>query len=442
MKKVLLVAYYFPPLGWSGVQRTLKFVKYLRNFGWEPIVVTVNKTTFSILDETLNIEIPKGVKIIRIDDLKLKDYTDNIKEKMLLNVEASFNLVSDKCLLSRYENEIEKTLEKLRNLILFPDGNAIWADSVIKKISEKLILKDIDLVYTTSGPYSSHIIGNYLKSQYKIPWVADFRDEWTNNPYLGIDSNLRYEMEKNIENNILINCDKILTATSGLKQNYINNFKINKNKIEVITNGYDEDDFTNIIERKKSNKFIITHNGSFYSSINPYSFIIALNNLLSKRKIDISNLEVQFIGNIENKIKTEIKAIDKFDIVNFKGYLPHKKSLQLCSESSVLLLIVGEGEKVKSVYTGKVFEYLRFKKAILALSPKKSLIEELLAKTGCGSNVEYSDIKGIENLILRYYEMWKNDKTLIVNENEIKNYERQKLTEKLSKCFNDVIVNK
>ena len=166
MRKVLIIAYYFPPLGWSGVQRTLKFVKYLRDFGWEPIVVTVGKTKFSILDETLLDEIPKEIEVIRIDDVVLKDLTELMKKEIYKFNEASLELISDNKLIKLYEAEIEKKFSELRDLVLVPDGNSIWANNVVREIENRIDFNHIDIIYTTSGPYSAHVVGNYIKKLY------------------------------------------------------------------------------------------------------------------------------------------------------------------------------------------------------------------------------------------------------------------------------------
>lgn len=439
MKKVLIIAYYFPPLGWSGVQRTVKFVKYLREFNWQPIVITVGKTTFSILDESLGDEIPEDIKIIRIDDMKLKTFTDRIKSEVKEYVKASFDIISDKNLLNRYEAQIEQNLEALRNLLLLPDGNAIWANNVIKELNKKINIDDMDIVYTTSSPYSAHLVGYYLKNNHNKAWVADFRDEWTNNPYYNNEFNIRYEVEKNIEKEILSNCDKVITISELAKNNYINSFKLDENKIKVITNGYDEEDFKLIYKSQTHSKFTIVHSGSFYSVRNPYTFINAINDLIEEKRLEVSDIIIEFIGEIDKKIKDKIMYIDKFHIIKIYNYTSHKESLELCTNANLLLLVIGQDEKVKSVYTGKIFEYLRLKKPILSLSPKESLVEELLNRTGCGFNVEYNDIESIQNVVLKYYNDWKNNKQLVVNEDEIKKYERKNLTKKLSQVFNSLL---
>jgi glycosyltransferase involved in cell wall biosynthesis len=283
MKKVLIIAYYFPPLGWSGVQRTLKFVKYLRKFGWEPVVVTVGETKFSILDETLVNEIPKGVQVIKIDDVKFKHVTDNAKQILKSYTECISNTILDSDLKQKYEEAIEQKISELRDLLLIPDGNAIWANNVIKSINIKIDLKDINVIYTTSAPYSSHLIGQHIKEKYNIPWVADFRDEWINNAdYIIDEETLDFEIQKYMENTVVEKCDKIITTTPYASQNFVDRYNLNDKKVYTITNGYDEEDFYKIKENKKNNKFTIIHNGSCYLNRSPQTFFKAVRNLIER----------------------------------------------------------------------------------------------------------------------------------------------------------------
>lgn len=445
MRKVLVIAYYFPPLGWSGVQRTLKFAKYLRDFDWEPIVVTVGKTKFSILDESLEDELPKDINIIRIDDIVLKDVTDVMKRQMKGYIEASMNFISDENLKQLYEEEIEKIFSELRDLLLIPDGNAIWANNVIKTIRNKIDFNKIDVVYTTSGPYSAHIIGEHIKREYSIPWIADFRDQWINNPYIDNDKNsLRYKIEKNMEKSVVLNCDRLITTTPIITENYITTYKIEKNKVITITNGYDEEDFKNIKSKKQNNKFTIVHNGSFYLKRNPYTVARVIKKLVENDIIDEKKIEIILNGNNDYNIINKFKEImGKYSyIITINGYLSHEESLIKSNDADILLLICGEEESSKQVYTGKVFEYLRLRKPVLSISPKGSLVEKLLHETECGINAEYSDIETIEKIILNYYNSWLKGNKIKVGAKNIERYERKELTKKLVEIFNEVYYKK
>ena len=437
-KKVLIVAYIFPPLGGSGVQRTLKFTKYLRQFGWEPIVVTVGKSNFYFKDDTMLSEVPKDIEVIRIEGI------NNIDNRHINELISLYRgIVQDNTLMTEYIQELQKSNENLKRFIFIPEQYIVWAKEVLDKVSQEVDFDDIDLIYTTSGPYSDHIIGYYLKRKYQKSWVADFRDEWTNNPYFQtIDrKHIVYKIQRKMESNILKYADKVITVTRLSTENYINGFNLNSDKVMTITNGYDEDDFKNLdLQQQNNGKFTIVHNGIFYMIRTPETFLAAIKNLLHKNLIRKEDLQIIFtcIDNEEywRRYVTELK-LDK--IVVFNGYLSHKDSLNVVSKADVLLLVVGPGEKNKSVYTGKVFEYLRLRKSILALSPIGSLVDELISVTKRGKNVDFNDIEGIEQYILQMYKKWREGslKNLEIT-NEIKKYERKELTTHLSQVFDAV----
>lgn len=440
MKKVLIIAYFFPPLGWSGVQRTLKFVKYLRSFGWEPIVVTVGNTSFFIKDETLNDDIPENLEVIRVDEFNFQEYAENLKNQFLAFTAPQLMLLNEE-FVNFYINSFDTNFKVIEKLLSIPDGQTLWAYDVLKTLESKINFKDIDLIYSTSGPYSDHLIGYNLKEKYNIPWIVDFRDEWTNNPYFKLNKeNLLFKLQKDLEIKILNFADKILTISLISKNNYINNFNIEESKIEVIKNGYDEEDFKDLSLNKDISKFTIICNGSLHLSINPKTFLLSINNLISKNILDKNKIEIKFIGTCDKQIHDEVVQMDVNNVVKFIDYLPHKESLLHALNADLLLLIVGEDPKVKSVYTGKIFEYLKLKNPILALSPKESVIEQLLNETGCGKNIEFNNISGIENYITAQYNNWLNDNMkLNINEEEIKKYDRKNLTHILSKVLDEVI---
>ncbi|GEM_PF-86019 len=439
-KKVLFLAHMFPPVGGSGVQRSLKFVKYLLDFGWEPIVVTVGNTIYPLKDETLVSEIPKEIEVIRVDE---RVNIDTAYSNKLVQIYSG--IVNDNELMGEYINELNKSQEYLTQLLLQPDTYILWATEVLDKIDDKVDFEQIDMIYTTSGPCSDHIIGYYLKQKYNIHWVADFRDEWTNNPYVNFDKNsILYKVNYAMENNIVNHADNIIAVTPTSKQNYEKIFCLEANKVHEITNGYDEEDFNNLINKKEKNdKFTIIHNGLLYMVRTPETFLKAITNLIKSGKINKSKINVlfPFIEN-EEQWKEYIMDNDLVDIVKITGYRNHKESLDLASNSDLLLLIIGNGVENRSVYTGKVFEYLRLCKPILSLSPKESLVEKLIDKTNRGKNFEFDDIQGIEDYILEMYIKWENGLLCEFQITEdVREFERKRLTSKLSDIFNKIMLN-
>jgi FkbM family methyltransferase len=433
-KKVLVIAYYFPPLSGSGVQRTLKFVKNLRDFGWEPIVVTVGESNYPLKDKSLLLEIPDDIEIIRIDDIK------NLNNKTIEELLSLYDdVINNKEIMSEFMNDLRKSKELLYQLAVTPDKAIFWANNVLKNIDYKVDFNEIDLIYTTSGPYSDHLIGYQLKNRYFKPWIADFRDEWTNNPYATYHSDtIKYKMDFSMERTIVKNADKVITTTPIASENYRKTFDLKADKVVTITNGYDESDFADLnLDCKSSNKFTIIHNGLLYLIRTPRTFLEAVSNLIQRRLIDKSKIKIVLTED-EHEWISVIKEFDLEGVVQFTGYLSHRDSLIYASKANALLLIVGPGEKNKSVYPGKIFEYLRLKKPILALSPNGSLVENLINDTKRGINVDFDDIQAIEEAILSLYINWERNQEIEFKiDDKITIFERKNITRQLVNLFDE-----
>lgn len=439
-KKVLVIAYFFPPLGGAGVQRTLKYVKYLRDFGWEPIVITVGKSNYFAKDESLINEIPKDIKIIRIDDFVDEDISIQFLNEL---VDFYSQVVKDKELINKFIDIINSSSENLNKYIFTPDSQVGWAYKVIRNIENLVELKNIDLIYSTSSPYSDHLIGLFIKQKYWKPWVVDFRDEWTNNPCVIYDVNdIKFLIENNMEEKIVNEADMVVTISGIAAQNYIDTFNIDCRKVKCITNGYDEEDFIDIYRNKeKTDKFRIIHNGLLYGDRNIESVFMAISNLIEKDIIKKDKIEIyltraygdEHVLNLEKKYTLN-------EIVKTVGYLDHKESLILSSKMNCCLLIIGKGEKKKSVYTGKVFEYLRLGKPILSLAPNDGVVSKLLKETGTGYNCEIDDVNSIENILTDLYSKWQtNDEEIYRCNDGIEKYERKNLTHDLVDIFESQI---
>ncbi|WP_339813105.1 methyltransferase [Paenibacillus sp. FSL R7-0189] len=442
-KKVLIIAYIFPPLGGSGVQRTLKFVKYLRDFGWEPVVLTVDEGDFPFTDSTLEKEIPQEIEVIRIREKK--DLDIHYINKLIQMYQV---VVNNNEIMMEYVELLKNNSDKLNELAFLPDHAIVFAREVLDQINDFVNFNEIDLIYSTSGPYSDHLIGYFLKNKYEKRWVCDFRDEWTNNPYAEFDKDsILFKVLMKMEENILKSCDKILTTTPLATQNYINNFGVDTNKIETITNGYDEEDFFELLPNNiqgKNEKFRIMHNGILYMIRTPETFLKAVYNLVVNNILPREKIEIYFtLTENDDHWREVAEQLGIDDLVNFFGYLNHNDSLSYASNADLLLLIVGPGEKNKSVYPGKVFEYLRLGKRILALSPSGSLVEALINKTSRGENYEFEDVQGMQDYIIRMYKEWEagSYSDLSIN-GDIKRFERRQLTRKLSDIFTETIKEK
>lgn len=439
-KNVLIVAYAFPPVGGSGVQRTLKFVKYLKEFGWNPIVITTeNDYCPNEKDYTLLKEIPDDAKIINFNSELL--YSEQLDRESLQEISnLIYGLVNNDEVMNNFINEIKRDDAVNRKKVFQPDMYIGWANEVLKNIEEQIDLKKIDMIYTTSSPYSDHLVGYYIKKKYNIPWIADYRDPWITYHYKSKLTKVEEDLEFFMEKSIIDTADRIIHVTSLATDDYIHIFKKDRIKIRTITNGYDENDFMDLRKYNVNKKFVITYGGTLHNNQFPKSFINAINELVMENKINKDLLQVNFYGKFLNGIKEKINEIDKLGIINCYEYVSHKEILEINLNSNMLFLPIGREDEFKSVYTGKIFEYMRLNVPILALSPKGSVVEEVIDKTKTGRNFQYDDINGIKDFILNSFELWKSGK--IYSEyrvNEIEKYERKALTEKLVEVFNELI---
>lgn len=444
-KNVLFFATIFPPSGEGGVQRSLKFVKYLQIFGWNPIVVTLDETyNFWGEDSSFLDELPKDISIVRIKQPFLNVFEiDEDSAKDILSL--IFNLIENKKLKEELKTRIiDKDSNLLNRKYIFePDKFISWVNIVLKTIDEIIDFQKIDLIYTTGDPFSNYFNGYYLKKKHNLPWVADFRDEWTNNPYANNmykNDSFKVELHKNMENSIVNFADKVVAVTPNSSQNYRDIFNLPLDKVETITNGYDNKDFE-FLEKasQKNEKFTIVYYGTLYLNRDLSEIVNAINILIEKNRVEKSNITLKVIGRCDSLVKTSMLVCDKFGVLDFIEYLPHKECLKEGNNADLLILYVGEEDKFKSVYTGKVFEYLRLQKPILAISPQNSEIENLLANTNSGANFNSTNYDEMNEFIYSIYNDWK----MGIRENfiskNIEQYERKELTKKLSDIFDSLI---
>lgn len=415
MEKVLIIANQFPPMGGSGVQRSVKFVKHLRAFGYEPVVFTRDTTNAILIDESLLEDVPEGVKIIRTKAFEPLD-----------------------------AKGISKIPLKILAKVLVPDSAYIWFEMNKKQALNTVITENIKLIYTTSAPYSDHLVGLYIKEKMPhIKWVADFRDEWTNNPYT-LDhphSNLRQKIEKSMELEVLTKADYLITNTPIMRDNFIKNSGINGDEFYVIPNGYDEEDFKNIDGQKPlNNKFTMVYTGALYGRRSPNNFFEAIKNLKQKGLIDPNSINVKLIGNYhKDKLQAQIDNLNLTDDVQIIGYVPHDECIKYQLSADALVLIEGSGVGANAFYTGKIFEYMNTKRPVIAILPD-GVAKDLVIESNIGVVANTDDVQQIEDVIQQYYQKFKQK--ILQFEGDfaiIQKFERKKLTNALAQIFDKAL---
>jgi|GEM_PF-1435598 len=435
-RRVLIIAHIFPPVSGSGVQRTLKFVKYMRDFGWEPVVVTVGKTNYPLSDPTLLKEIPDDIEIVRVDEPAEAPNEEQIKSL----IEAYSTIMNSREMMSQFAASIK---QKEMN-ILQPDSYALWGIEVIKTVKNLIDLEQIDMLYSTSGPYTDHFVAFMLKQTMNAPWIADFRDEWTNNAYANYDkASVLYKFHYRMEEQIVKCASHVLTTTPLAADNMKEQFRLDEHKISFITNGYDEADFASLsAERDTPNDlFTVYHNGVLYSIRTPLTVFKAVHQLIQEGKVDRDRIRLRFTWTEDDdKWRDAAERLGIGKQVEFLGYLPHEKSLEYAMSADALLLILGPGDKNRSIYPGKSFEYLRLNKPIIALSPPDSLVEQLLNDTDRGTNSDFNDVDGIKRAFEHIYRSWASGASRTYEPDQlVARYERRNLTRQLTDTFNSVL---
>ncbi len=446
-KRVLMAAYYFPPLSGSGVFRSLKFAKYLPQFGWEPTVISTDQPPngWDFSDDSQLKEIPPGMQVVRIPDgISTGRETTMNGERIQKILNFLYGVLRFSPEAERIFSQAVQSKDGIGQLLMCPCTALSWAYDVIRHIEQNMDPDEFQVIYTTSGPYSAQLIGFYLKQKYGIPWVADYRDPWAFNPYRGdydpsdAASRLMYELEKVL----LHQADCNLTIGDSFIRSYVERFHLPQEKIVSITNGYDEEDFAILqVPQTRTDKFTINYSGLLYTKQrNIAPVLAAIRQLLDEEKLDLSKIRFRIIG---DAVTGKIEIAGQYgleSIIDYKGYLSHQEALRTNLDANLLLLLVGDEPKFKSVYTGKVFEYLRSGRPILALAPQGGVVDEVLRESGHGEAYLSTQLSEIKAMILREYQKWEQGKVPeLLHSPAIERFERRALTGQLSEVLSAVV---
>lgn len=420
MKKVLIITYYWPPAGGPGVQRWLKFVKYLPEFDIEPVVYIPENPHYPIQDTSLVDEIPEGVSIYKqkvFEPYRLAGLLSSKKTKR----------ISSGIIKTKNPSVLEKAMLWIRGNFFIPDARKYWVAPSVKFLSDLIIKEQIETIITTGPPHSVHLIGQQLKEKHTLKWVTDFRDPWTS---IGYHKKLRLsatsqKKHKQLEHSVL-NAADVLIVTSETTQK---EFKEITNKpITVITNGYDTD-FKGKVDLDKS--FTIAHVGSLLSGRNPNNLWKALSQLASENEMFRAELQLEFLGVVSQEVLDSLNRYELVPYMKLKGYVSHAQAVRRQRGAQVLLLVEIDSEETEGIIPGKVFEYMAAKRPILALGPKNWEVRNMIDETQTGEVFDYNATSQLKNVLLDWFKAYKKG-ALTVNSRNIEKYSRRELTRKLA----------
>lgn len=382
MKKVLIIAYRFPPHPSVAALRPAGLARYLPEFGWEPIILTSTppgnmKEKFNIIQTRQSESVP-----LKLGKILFKLDTDSSLITQIAQLKNRLHIKSEK------KSILDLLLAAVGEITAYPDPEKGWRRYAIEAGSRFLERQPADAIISTSSPVTSHIIARELKERLNLTWIADFRDLWTQNYYYPY-SPLRRKIESKLELHTISSADSLVTV-SGPVADELKSLHKNK-QVHSIPNGFDPQE-VNIPARKLTEKFTITYTGNLYpGKQSPAPLFAALRDLITQGDINAGDIEVRFYGAEAGWIDTEAVKYGLTDIIKQYGIVPRQESLEMQRESQLLLLLKWNDPKQQGAYTAKIFEYLAAGRPVLATGGFHDVIDDLLQKTQagtCGRNAE------------------------------------------------------
>ncbi|KDN55952.1 glycosyltransferase family 4 protein [Flavobacterium seoulense] len=419
-KKLLIITYYWPPAGGPGVQRWLKFVKYLPDFGVQPIVYIPENPTYPIVDENLIKEVSDKAIILKqkiFEPYQLASFFSKNKTKKM-----NSGIIPNQ----KKQSFLDKVFLWIRGNLFIPDARFFWVKPSVSYLEKHIVENNIDTIVTSGPPHSLHLIGLELKQKLNIKWFADFRDPWTT---IGYHKSLRLsdfaaQKHKELESQVLNTADTIIVTSKTTKSEFE---LLTTKPIAVITNGFDVE---KVEKQTLDAKFSLAHIGSFLSARNPIILWESLVELAAEIPDFKSHLEIKLIGAVSQEVLDAIAHFGLNEYLNNLGYVSHEEAIAHQRKSQVLLLIEIDSEETKSIIPGKLFEYMVSNRPIIALGPQGSDFAEIITETNTGVFFDYSEKERLKKLILDLYNQYLEGK-LQSNGVGLQKYSRKKLTEQL-----------
>ncbi|PCJ94141.1 MAG: glycosyl transferase family 1 [Flavobacteriaceae bacterium] len=420
MQKVLIITYYWPPAGGPGVQRWLKFVKYLRDFNIEPVVYIPENPNYPIIDDTFLNEIPEGITIYKkpiFEPYRLASLFSKKKTKR----------ISSGIIATKNQSFLEKTMLWVRGNFFIPDARKYWVKPSITFLKSIIEKEGIRTIITTGPPHSVHLIGLGLKKKLNLQWLVDFRDPWTS---IGYHKKLKLSKasqakHKALEYLVLTSADKIIVTSSTTKSEFE---VLTKKPIRVITNGFDVDYAEEVV---LDIKFTLSHIGSLLGGRNPKNLWKVISELITEDEAFEKAISIQFAGVVSQEVMESIEAAGLASYANFLGYVSHEEAISIQRKSQVLLLVEIDSPETTGIIPGKLFEYLAAKRPILGIGPKEWEVVDMVTDTNSGHIYNYEAESDLKSVILDWFLKYQQQ-DLSVTSIHVQQYSRRELTGKLA----------
>tara|TARA_R110002072_G_scaffold125944_2_gene262443 strand:- start:118372 stop:119652 length:1281 start_codon:yes stop_codon:yes gene_type:complete len=423
MKRVLIIAYYWPPAGGPGVQRWLFFVKYFREFGIEPVVYIPENATYPLQDESFLKEVPATIEIISEPIKEPYRFAKWFSKKK--TAQMSSGIIAKKNL-----SPIEKLLLYIRGNFFIPDARIGWVKPSVAYLKKYLFEHPVETVVTTGPPHSLHLIGLQLKKECKLPWVADFRDPWTTIHYhesLRLSASSRRK-HKQLEASVLQQADAVTVTSATTKKQFEH---ITPKTVHLVTNGFEP---KAEITAKLDAKFSLAHIGSLLAERNPIVLWEVVSELAAEVEGFREDVEITLAGVVGDSILRSLSSFGLTANIRNLGYVSHDEAVQLQHNAQILVLLEIDSLETKVIIPGKLFEYLSAQRPIIALGPEGSDVKEIITTTESGYYFNPSQKNQLKEQLLTYYRKFQQG-TLHSTSKEIESYSRKNLTQKMAQIL-------
>ena len=437
MKHVLIVTYYFPPSGGPGVQRVLKFASYLREFGWQPVILTVLDADYPARDESLLKEIPPDVQVYRTRIFEPYSIYRKLTGKKA-GTPVDVNTIPKP---GEKRSAKERIAEWIRATFFIPDARIGWYGPAVAEGLRIIKKHNIQALYSSSPPYTCAVIARALKRKSGLPWIAGFRDPWRGFRSTPQRRFLPNAIDRRLERGTFVDCDRMEVAWLGIMKDFHAKYpEVALDKVHHLPNGFDSADFPES-ETTVNDKFTVTYTGSMYGKRNPEAFLQAVAELVSKGVVDVGNIRLQFIGRFGDEVREMFAHPVLQQSIVVHEYLPHAESIQHLFRSDALLMIVDDFKGNEEIVPGKVFEYIGADKPIITLAPEGAVVD-VIHETGSGRCARSKDIAAIADIFSDFYSKWLSGSlTLAQNRESVNKYERREVTRQLATLLDDVTEN-
>jgi len=453
VKKVLMISYFFPPvggIGTAGSQRTLKFAKYIQSHDWTPVILTVRESHYESyfeLDASLLGKVPSGINIVRTPVIRWLTKLLELKNRGRASIPTSGHIENatngnhSNGAAPASRNRYQKLKNAFTDLFEIPDGEIGWLIPGVISGLRAIRREGVDVIYTSGKPWTAHLIGVVLRGLTGKPLVTDFRDPWLTNPFRDQSMKFRNRVEGYLEQKVVSEADLVITNTVLLRDEFIARFpREAESKFVALLNGYDPDDFPRSAAGAEvgDGKFVLVHSGFLYGKRDPRNFLEALTLLLRTQRIPREKIEVHFVGSVElpYNLPEFLRANGLEGVVHLVPHVPFQRSLEYLSRATALLLLQpGTETQIPS----KLFEYIAMGRPILTISPLHGATSKLVMEESLGIATDAENVNEIALALERLYHDWKGGSRFIGGSTAREKFNVRKAAENLSRNFDRLL---